>query len=131
MAMADTTLENEARKVQRIELSSRYMDSHPLYCLFCGERVLDLARSVDAGFPYVHPCPHTLYIATDEGFAYCSPRAQALFGVSEDGKRDYPLDEGWDGLTDRVPFQNAVKIASYTPAPSDMGGYICFVPDEA
>ena len=136
--MADATLENEARKVQRIELSSRYMDSNPLYCLFCGEKVLDLSQSVDAGSPYMNLCRHTLYIATDEGFERCSSRAQALFGVSEDGELDYdeetdgdPLDEGWDGLTGREPFQNAVKIASYTPAPSGMGCYICFVADEA
>jgi hypothetical protein len=49
-------------------------------------------------------------------------------GVDDD---DVDLgDKGYDGFTDRVELENAIKFSIYTPAPSFFGAYIGFAPTE-
>jgi hypothetical protein len=97
----------------------------PICCPFCGHAVLredDEATSVD-------PCPHALFVATDEGFEFRSDRYNTLKGIAGTTDQDIPLgDDGWDGYTDRLCCAGAVKIASYTPAPSGLGCYVGFAP---
>jgi len=99
----------------------------PLHCPFCGTKVLDLevAQSEDM----VNPCPHTLFIAHDEGFEFRSERFDANVGIAgmDDDDIETP-DKGWDGLTDQVTLTDAVKFAAYAPAPVFMGSYIGFAP---
>lgn len=95
--------------MQRVELST-YSD--PLHCPFCGEQVL---RENDCV-----PCPHTLYIATDEGFEFVSERLDFDVDV------ELPDDQHIDGFTDGIDFPESLKLAIYTPAPSGFGAYVGF-----
>ena len=97
----------------------------PVCCPFCKQVVLQ----EDAEQAAVDPCPHTLFIATDEGFEFRSGRYDGLKGITGVEDRDIPLgDDGWDGYTDRLCCPGAVKIASYIPAPSGFGCYLGFAP---
>jgi hypothetical protein len=83
----------------------------------------------DAEETSVDPCPHTLFIATDEGFEFRSGRYDALKGIVGVEDQSIPLDgHGWDGYTDQLCCPGAVKIALYTPAPSGLGCYVGFAP---
>jgi hypothetical protein len=97
----------------------------PVCCPFCRHVVL----REDAEETSVDPCPHTLFIATDEGFEFRSGRYDALKRITGVEDQAIPLDgHGWDGYTDQLCCPGAVKIALYTPAPSGLGCYVGFAP---
>lgn len=115
------------KKIQRVDLNTYY--DAPQYCPFCGQLVLDTR---DEKF-LMEPCLHTLFVASDFGFEYRSPRLDENLGIS--GVSDQELEagadwEGFDALTDRVILPDAVKFASYAGAPSFLGGYVGFAPVE-
>lgn len=87
------------------------------------------------------PCPHTLFVAHDEGFEYLAPRAAEQLRdrgfeveVTEDGyvEIDREGDEvpGPEELTDSFEFPDAYKIASYVAPPGGMASYVGFAPTE-
>jgi hypothetical protein len=71
---------------------------------------------------YMSPCAHTLFIATDDGFAYKSERLISIIGDKD------PLDDedsGMDTFTDNLNI-DGITIAVYQPAPSFFGQYFGF-----
>jgi hypothetical protein len=116
-----------ADNIQKIELNTFY--EAPVHCPFCGVRPVSDEQVVT-------PCPHTLFVAHDEGFEYRSDRFNEnlhLTGLTDDEVREM-VDEteyGFDGFTGRVVLPDAIKVAAYVGAPSGFGSYIGFAPLEA
>jgi hypothetical protein len=113
-------LAERANPMQRVELCRNYDVS--IHCPFCGARVKD--TSENATEPY-QPCPHTLFLAHDEGFEYLSERAAASLGVNsidEAMEREESIDE----LTDLVKAPDSVKFAAYVGPPGGFGDYVGF-----
>ena len=77
-------------------------------------------------------CDHTLFVATDYGFAYRSSEFNRLVGLPDDGEPEPDLlasnKHGYDGYTSALSIPGAIKIASYTPAPSFFGVFYGFAP---
>lgn len=120
---APKTMSKPTDKIQRIELSCC---GHPLFCPFCGQKAFD----PDTGLPE-KPCEHVLFVATDEGFEYRSPRFDRLMNIENVGDFDIELgDHGYDGFTDLVRCADSVKFATYVGPPSFFGGYHGFAPTE-
>jgi hypothetical protein len=116
----------QAEKIQKVELNIFYDIS--LFCPFCGTKVVDVQAGELGGNP-INPCSHTLFIVTDEGVEFRSERFNENLGLTDIDDDDIELPErGWDGLTDQVAIQDAIKIASYVPAPSGLGAYVGFAP---
>lgn len=77
------------------------------------------------------PCEHTLFIATDAGFEHRSERFDRLMGITGVDADDLDTgDRSWDAYTDELRCADAVKFASYLPAPSGFGVYVGFAPLE-
>lgn len=114
--------------IQRVELS---LTNIPIHCPFCGQRVLGYAGSDEdpSQESQVHPCPHTLFVAHDEGFEYRSARFNDAMGLPTD-EDPFPDigDDSYDSFTDKVSIADALKFASYVPAPSGFGAYVGFAP---
>jgi hypothetical protein len=114
------------KTIQRVELNDKYHIS--IYCPFCGAKVVDMDAQDNDG-EMANPCPHTLFIAHDEGFEHRDGRFDAnlnIVGVEDD---DLSLpDKGIDGLTDCVTISDAVKFAAYVGPPSFFGSYVGFAP---
>ncbi|HOD83602.1 MAG TPA: hypothetical protein PKG77_19465 [Phycisphaerae bacterium] len=148
-------------KIQRVELSCYRV---PIHCPFCGQEVIKQPEC-ECGCEcensdFIAPCPHTLFIATDEGgFEHRSAAFDAAMGVKheeeneelaeeeladeedesaddedvdeeEDEDEDDEDMESPDAFTDRVDLPNAIKFAIYVPAPSGMGLYVGFAPSQ-
>ena len=117
-----------SQKIQRIELS---LTNIPIHCPFCGQRVLGYATSTEESLQenQINPCHHTLFIAHDEGFEYRSARFNDEMGLPEDNDTFPDIgEESYDSFTDKVTIADAVKVASYVPAPSGFGAYVGFAP---
>ena len=109
-------------KIQRVELNEFYSAS--VHCPFCGSKVV---RMDEADPKPANPCPHTLFVTTDYGFEYRSPRFDEKLGLVNVDEDDIELPEqGIDGLTDGLVTADAVKFASYVGAPSGFGSYVGF-----
>ena len=110
-------------KIQRFETDQYRI---PIFCLFCGQRVLNPDNSDDM----VTPCSHTLFVAHDEAFEYRSHRFNSSTGLErQDDDPNPDIGEyNYDSFTDLVNIKNSIKLAIYTPAPSGMGVYIGFAP---
>ena len=111
-------------KIQRVELNGY---EQALHCPFCGQRVMQPdPEALDLG---CHPCDHTLFIATDEGFEHRSERFDTLMGIAGVAADALELGgKGYDGFTDGAGCPDAVKFAVYVPAPSGLGAYYGFAP---
>jgi hypothetical protein len=106
------------KNIQRVELDCYHQ---PIFCPACGQRVI---TGTDAN---ITPCSHTLFIAHDEGFEYRSAAFDKEMGIEGISSDALELGEaGYDGFTNEVPIKNAVKFATYVPAPSFFGGYVGF-----
>jgi hypothetical protein len=112
--------------MQRIELTN-FMG--PLHCPYCGQLVFRMDLEVDDE-AVVAPCPHTLFIACDDGFDYRSAKFAALTKLPEDWDDDELPDNGIDGLTDSLEVAGGIKFASYVPAPCFYGTYYGFWRDD-
>ncbi len=110
-------------KIQRIEITTNYSTS--IHCPFCGQKVSDVEAG-EAGEAWVKPCPHTLFIAHDEGFEYRSERFNAQLGLPDDDDDIELPEKGIDGLTDQADFDDGIKFAAYVGAPSFFGSYVGF-----
>ncbi len=112
-------------KIQRVELSCYHL---PLHCPFCGQLVFhpDSDSELD-----LSPCKHTLFIADDMTFHCRSKRFNQLKNIADVKDDDVDTGDGsYDGYTDDVPVENAIKFAVYIPAPSFFGAYYGFAPTE-
>ena len=95
-------------------------------CPFCGTQIV--TGDDAAGFALA-PCPHTLFIATDEGLEYRSDRFDSLKGIQGVANNDLDgCDDGYDAYTDDLAITNGIKFAMYAPAPSFFGSYFGFAP---
>lgn len=114
------------KKIQRVELNDKYYVS--IHCPFCGAKVVD-TEAAEKGGEMATPCPHTLFVAHDEGFEHRDDRVDVnlnIVGVEDD---DLELPEkGIDGLTDSVTIADSVKFAAYVGPPSFFGSYVGFAP---
>jgi hypothetical protein len=115
--------ETMADKIKRIE-TNQYRE--PVFCMFCGQRVLNPDNSDNM----VTPCSHTLFVAHDEAFEYRSSRFNTSMGFKADDDSPEPDigEYNYDSFTDLVTIENSIKVAIYTPAPSGMGAYVGFAP---
>ena len=104
---------SDTNRIQMVELNCR---DQSLYFPFCGQQVMQ--PDPEAANPGCHPCAHTLFIATDEGFEHRSARFDQLMRI--EGVPDIALElgeSGYDAFTDEVCCPGAVNYAVYTPAP--------------
>jgi hypothetical protein len=106
--------------VQRVELFRNYHVN--IHCPFCGALVKDMSEN--AAEPY-RPCPHTLFLAHDEGFEYLSERAAVSLDV-QSIEEAMEREESVDELTDKVTVRDAVKFAAYVSPPGQFGDYVGF-----
>lgn len=106
--------------MQRVELCRNYGVS--IYCPFCGAIVKDMSEN--APDPY-KPCPHTLFLAHDEGFEYLSDRAMASLGVNSIDEA-MELEESIDEITDMIQVPDSLKFAAYASPPAGFGDYVGF-----
>lgn len=107
-----------------------------LHCPFCGHKVID--QTAPTGAEMTSPCPHTLFITTDEGYEYMAPRfvenlaERGLSPTPDDLETDEEYLEwdemGYSGVTDRVTLPGAIKFDLYTPPPGGLSAYIGFAP---
>lgn len=114
-------------RIQRVAINTYY--DAPQYCPFCGQLVQD-TREEDI---HIEPCPHTLFIATDVGFEYRSPRLDENLGITGISDQELEARSDWvdfESLTNRVTLPDAVNFARYTGAPACMGSYVGFAPIE-
>lgn len=116
------------KTIQRVELLKHYDAS--IHCPFCGAKVVNMEEGTKPEDMCV-PCPHTLFVANDEGFEYRSKRFDDDVGIADvpDAEVEFP-EGGCDELTDRCTIADSLKIASYVGAPSGLGSYVGFAPLE-
>jgi hypothetical protein len=108
--------------MQRVELN-RAVES--LYCPFCGHCVFGKSQDVDYE-SFLGACPHTFFVAHDEGFEFRSEKFNEIAGIPADlDESDLP-EGGIDELTDSIELPDSVKFASYVQAPSFFGTYFGF-----
>lgn len=112
------------KKIQRIELNKIY--DCDVHCLFCGAKVIDYQDSENP----IHPCVHTLFVASDEGFEYRSDLFNQLVKdqkIPDDNDENF---DGYDAMTDLVEVTDSIKVAQYVGPPSGFGAYVGFAPIE-
>jgi len=108
----------------KVEEYSNYRED--IHCPFCKKKIVDMD---DYG---VNPCPHTIFVAHDEGFEFIHNAARDNLGIPRDidiyeiDWEDYAEDHGYDGLTSKITIPDSIKMAVYVPAPSGMGAYYGF-----
>ena len=98
--------------MQRVEVTDT--EDLKIHCPFCG-----FAAIKPGG---ISQCEHTLFLASDEGFEFVSPKLKFSADIDLDDKT---IDE----FTDELEYPGSVKFAVYQPAPSFFGGYVAFAPD--
>jgi hypothetical protein len=113
-------MKTKTKKIQRVEFCGW---DGPLCCPFCG-------KEADVSKRPAKVCKHTLFVATSEGgFEYRSARYNKLMKIegveNEDIGSSY---SGYDGFTDRLPCQDAVKFTVGPPAPANLTAYYGFAP---
>ena len=113
------------KPIQRVELTEFYDVS--IFCPFCGQCIMDMDPQ---GEDPIKACPHTLFLATDEGFEYRSKRFDENLGLEGMDESKIPMPEsGLDGLTDQVAIVDSIKFALYAGAPAGLGAYVGFAPE--
>ena len=85
------------KTIQRVEINTNYGTS--IFCPFCGQKVSN-TEAGESGEEWVSPCPHTLFVAHDEGFEYRSERFNNQLGLPKDNDDIELPEKGIDGLTD-------------------------------
>ncbi|HEV8719742.1 MAG TPA: hypothetical protein VGW77_03780 [Candidatus Binatia bacterium] len=113
------------KNIVRVELSS---GDYPLHCPFCGCCVLRVSEEPGKQIePGEQVCPHTLFVASDDGFHFCSTRFTAAMGLSDINDADI---DNFDKFTNKVSLYGAVKFAFYDDDPGGgLGMYVGFAPD--
>jgi hypothetical protein len=112
-----------AGKIQSVGIGT-YINS--IYCMFCGKEVIGDPESRKPK-DMVSPCSHTLFVATDEGFEYRSPRFNLDTGLEENDVDAWPDlgDHSYDSFTDLVNIENSIKL---TMDDYNIGAYVGFAP---
>jgi len=112
------------KKIQKVVFTTTEFGPE-LHCPFCGQRVLTDDPADDDEM--TTPCPHTLFIATDEGFEYRHSRFdENLREQGLDEEKEETLD--FSDLTDKVNLPGAIKFDIFVPMPSGFRTYIGFAP---
>lgn len=109
--------------MQRLELPH---ETESIHCPYCGQAIL--APGPDDVPQIQPPCPHTLFVAHDEGIEYRSPTFDRITGLPEHPGDDDLPDGGLDALTDAIELRGGIKFAIYIPAPVFWGVYYGFWP---
>jgi len=113
--------------IQKIEIEH----NRPFHCPHCGARVVSLDEVDNEKGPSITPCPHTLFICSDEGFEYRSEIYDSLKEIGGLSNDEIGVEESWDNYTDQLELEGATKFASYVPAPSGFGVYVGFAPNKS
>ena len=110
-----------------IDGSSFYFDD--MFCMFCGQKVQDQER-IDSG-DWLHPCKHVLFVATDNGFEYCSPRLRRVFGWDEADVEAFSSDPATytTSVTGHIPISGAFQVVIDVRIPGHVTAYVGFAPD--
>jgi len=112
-------MKNSEQKIRKIELED---DGAEVRCPVCNQVVIPALVEGD-----LSPCPHTLFIAHDEGFEFRDERFDEAMKIGGIDSLDLELgDDSIDEFTDKVPLADTVKYATYVSAPSGFGSYIGF-----
>lgn len=110
--------------IQRVELCDGLAVRCPpkIHCPHCGNCVFD------ASGPQVTPCDHTLFVATDVGFEFCSELFNGAMGLRAADTHKLHGEDSFDKYTDRVQVPNAIKFALFSRALDGLGVYVGFAP---
>jgi len=111
-----------------------------VHCGFCGQLVLPDESAED---PNPKPCPHTLYVATSEGFAYLSTRAEKMLiddglviqrepdGLIYAGLQDDADDFlSYEEITDKIDPPDALRVSCPVGPPAGFECSVGFAPTE-
>src|SRR5262245_56743733 len=113
-------------EVQSVEINA--FDA-PLHCPFCGAKVINIDAEAPEGA--LNPCPHTLFIATDAGFDYRSPRIEKQLALLNIDDVEYELpDGGYTELAGQLGIHDTIVVESFAPAPFGFASYIALAPAE-
>lgn len=92
------------------------LDDENIVCPFCGALLLDH----DEVEPY-QVCPHTIFVATDDGFGYIREDFKGVINRDPRGS--------FDAYTHNLAI-DGIRLVQYVPSLSSMGAYWGFVAEE-
>lgn len=107
-------------KVNIIELSEEYVSV--IHCPFCGTEVTNEEKAPD-----LNPCPHTLLVATSEGFEYISERLSEACESQLIGDPDLI---GHEAVIEKAQFPSSLCFVVNPMPPSMLALYVGFAPNE-
>lgn len=106
------------QKIEKIEV--KYPDL--INCPVCNHQVYDPSSKSDAESWY-SVCPHTLYVAHDEGIEFQSQEFEAAVDGSDAEAAD---DLNAYELASHSGIEQIAHFESYLPAPTFFGTYVGF-----
>lgn len=102
-----------------------------IVCPFCNQLIQTINE--DDEVSEFKRCEHTIFSAHDEGFEFRTNLVNSLLNIDpkEDGMDIEVPDEicGFDGFTDLIKIDGAIKIAAYEDCTNPAGIYYGFIPD--
>jgi hypothetical protein len=103
-----------------IELSEELVSR--IHCPFCGTEVTNEEK-----VPDIDTCPHTLFVATSEGFEFISERLKAIAELQSIGD---PYLIGHETVIDKLHLSSSLCFVINPMPPSMLALYIGFAPLE-
>lgn len=103
-----------------VELSEEHVSV--IHCPFCGTEVTNEEK-----VPEINACPHTLFVATSEGFEFISER---LNEVCESQLIGDPHLVGQEIIIDKLELGSSVCFAVNPMPPSMLALYVGFAPTQ-
>jgi len=105
----------------QIEERNNYRDD--VHCPFCSKKIQVMEDGT------LTPCEHTLFVASDDGFAFCDDRTKNNLDIpnNDDPYDHFERFECIDAMTSSIDLPNSKKISVYVPAPSFFGTYYGFI----
>ncbi len=103
--------------MQKVELSQESVVF--IHCPFCGQAVMGEEMA-----PEVNPCPHTLFLGTDEGFEFASDFFQSAC--------EKQLEDGYDSMNVHdaiatVKLPDAICFTLVAPPVSMLNCHAAFI----
>jgi len=103
-----------------------------IVCPFCNQLIQTINE--DDKVSEFKRCEHTIFMAHDEGFEFRINLVNSLLNIDpkEDGMDIEVPDEicGFDGFTDLIKIDGAIKIAAYEDCTNPAGIYYGFKPND-